>query len=256
MERDHLPHSLEVLWGRAERRRRPTQALSLERIVSAAIELADAEGLPALSMARLAEQLGCATMSLYRHVASKDELQVFMMDAAPGEPPIAEDPGEDWRRGLQRWATALRAVYYRHPWILQITAGRPPLEPGQLAWLDAALRVLADIKLRPDEKLAVVMLVLNYVRGEAQIGTALRTNGDADDAWYWRTLAELVTPERFPALAELIAADTAGITDPIPGGGSTDSSDPLDGGGHAGTVDTFDFGLARVLDGIDAFLIR
>src|SRR5687767_15794759 len=83
-----LPRSLEVLWRRENRRRGAAkQALSLERIVAAAIEIADTEGLAGLSMARVAEKLGCATMSLYRHVPSKDDLLVFMMDAAPGEPP-------------------------------------------------------------------------------------------------------------------------------------------------------------------------
>src|SRR6186997_127264 len=78
---NEIPRSLQLLWKRTARSRRgPEPALSRERIVAAAIEIADAEGLAALSMARLAERLGCGTMSLYRHVANKDELQVFMMD--------------------------------------------------------------------------------------------------------------------------------------------------------------------------------
>ena len=123
-------------------------ALSLERIVAAAIEIADAEGLAGLSMARLAERLGCATMSLYRHVASKDELQVLMMDAAPGS---AADLGAPptGASELERWARELRAVYLRHPWVLQIAGSRPPLEPGQLAWLDCGLRTLRDTRLGP-----------------------------------------------------------------------------------------------------------
>jgi AcrR family transcriptional regulator len=222
------------------RRRRAQQALSLEGIVAAAIEIADAEGLPALSMARLAERLGCATMSLYRHVSNKDELQVFMMDTAPGSPP-ALAAGAPWRSGLESWARALQAVYYRHPWILQIIAGRPPLEPGQLAWLESGLRALEATRLAPTDKLSVILLVLNYVRGEAQIRTGLlqahrrtpRQEREAQ-AWYARTLTLLVDAERFPALAELIAAGVFGG----------------DGGGEAGSDPSFEFGLARLLDGV------
>jgi AcrR family transcriptional regulator len=234
-----LPRSLQVLWGRTERRLRPQRALSLDRIVAAAVELADTEGLPALSMARLAERLGSATMSLYRHVSSKDELLVFMMDAAPGEPP--ELPaGAGWRDGLQRWALALRAVYYRHPWILQVSLGRPPLEPGQLAWLDAGLSTLAGTPLRPDEKMAVVLLLLNYVRGEAHIGTSALAAIGVDDASYWQTVATLVEPDRFPALSELLAAEEPAAAE--------DESDGFELGIELG------FGLARILDGIEAFL--
>lgn len=239
---DELPRSLEVLWGRTERRTRgTTQALSLERIVAAAIELADANGLHALSMAHLAERLGCATMSLYRHVASKDELLVFMMDAAPGKPPRIDAAVLGWRGGLERWARELRSVYFRHPWILQVAIGRPPLEPGQLSWVDCGLQTLANTGLSPNEQLSVILLVLNYVRGEAQIRAGLRVtsghsswNSQETRAWYGRTLARLIDAERFPALASVVAAGYFAPSD--------DNAD--------GTTD-FDFGLARILDGVE-----
>jgi AcrR family transcriptional regulator len=209
-----------------------------------AIEIADAEGLQALSMARLAERLGCATMSLYRHVASKEELQVFMMDRAPGDPPTFAETGRAWRRGLERWARALLAVYHRHPWILEIGAGRPPLEPGQLVWLDSGLRVLRGTPLRAQEKIPVILLVLSYVRGVAQIRTGVlkshkqtRREEREQQAWYGRTLTRLVEPGRFPALAEIIAAGAFGPS------ASDASAD-------------FTFGLARLLDGIETYLVR
>ena len=240
---DEVPRSLALLWKRADLQapgRRKT--LSLERIVAAAIQIADADGLPALSMARLAKRLGCATMSLYRHVANKDELEVFMMDTAPGPPPVVDVHAAGWRSGLETWARALQAVYHRHPWILQIVAGRPPLEPGQLAWLDGGLRTLSGTRLTPGEKVSVLLLVLNYVRGEAQVTTGLlqshkRTIGEQRemDAWYGRMLARLIDPERFPALAEVSAAGVFGAGD---GDGATD----------------FDFGLSRILAGVEALL--
>jgi AcrR family transcriptional regulator len=240
-----LPRSLELLWRRADRRRRTARpALSLERIVAAAIEIADAEGLAGLSMARVAERLGCATMSLYRHVASKDDLQVFMMDAAPGPPPALAGVAGGWRGALERWAGELRAVYLRHPWVLQITGSSPPLEPGQLAWLDCGLAVLRDTRLDPADKLAVIMLVLYYVRGEAQLAAARAADAASDPerdrealAWYGRMMAKLVERERFPALAELTEA---GVFDPGPG--------------EAAAVPHFAFGLVRVLDGVAALI--
>ena len=210
------PTQPRALWGRAQRPRRgPQPALSLGRIVAAAIKIADAEGIHALSMARLAQRLGCAPMSLYRHVANKEELQVFMMDTAPGAPPVIDLPARDWRRGLERWARELQAVYYRHPWILQITTGRPPLEPGQLAWLDCGLRILRGHRSPSGPEAVRDPVIVNYVRGEAQITAVMLETlkrSEVDNRqrqdWYGRTLARLVDAERFPALAELIAAGT------------------------------------------------
>src|SRR3954463_6213262 len=132
-----LPRALEILWGDAPAARR-TRGLSRDRIVAAAIELVKAEGLGALSMARLAERLGCGTMSLYRHVANKDELVKFMVSAGPGPSP-APDDRQDWGGALTGWAAGLWEVYHRHPWILQTASAGPPTDPGQLAWLDAGL---------------------------------------------------------------------------------------------------------------------
>lgn len=234
---DDIPRALRVLWEREERRARSRQqGLSLERIVRAAITIADVDGLAALSMARLAERLGCAPMSLYRHVANKDELQVFMMDAAPGPPP--EIPAAGWRDGLQAWARALRVVYFRHPWILQIVMSAPPLEPGQLAWLDRGLATLDGTALSPQERIAALMLVLSYTRGEAQLATiAIKGHPDRDarqaQAGYGRIIARFAHPNRFPALAEMVAV---GGFDPQPAGVTT--------------AEGFEFGLARILDGI------
>ncbi|WP_436522066.1 TetR/AcrR family transcriptional regulator [Actinoplanes sp. HUAS TT8] len=226
-----LPRTLKVLWGVAERPvRGPQPTLSLDRIVAAAIEIADRDGLAALSMARLAERLGCAPMSLYRHVANKDELLVFMQDAAPGEPP--ELPA-GWRDGLATWARALRAVLYAHPWILQATTGRPPLEPGQLAWLDRGLAAFAGTPLSHDERGQMVMAALYLARGEAHINAVLMSGTPDVTEDYGALLARFVTADRFPALAEALAA------------GVFASDEPDDG---------FEVGLARLLDGIELLI--
>ncbi len=200
-----LPRALQILWRDGPPTRR-TRGLNRERIVAAAIELADSEGLAALSMGRLAERLKCGTMSLYRHVANKDELLMFMLSTAPDPPPIGKRT--NWRGALTDWACGLWDVYHRHPWVLQATAGAgPPADPGQLAWLDAGLAALKGTELAERDKLAAVMAVLHFVRGAA----ALDIEGVPDDApEYPALLRRVLDPERFPALA---AAVEAGVFD-------------------------------------------
>ena len=201
---DKLPPTLRALWRHADRQRKVAPPrLSVDRIVAAAVDIAEEEGLTALSMARLAERLDCAPMSLYRHVASKDELQALMIDIAPGAPP--DIGAADWREGVTRWARELRAVYVRHPWILQIAISGPPREPGQLAWLECGLRALERTNLDPHDTMAVIMLVLHYVRGEAQLSTTLlrgrkRSKNPDHDQWidYTRTLSTLIDPYAIP----------------------------------------------------------
>ncbi|WP_345030094.1 TetR/AcrR family transcriptional regulator [Kutzneria kofuensis] len=175
-----------MLWDLEPKPTRTTgPALSRDRIVRAAVELVDEQGMDALSMARLAERLGRATMSLYRHVASKDELQAVMLDAALGEPPRPNDPTAGWRAGLETWARALLAVYRRHPWMPRMEITGPPLSPGQLGWLEAGLVLLRDTALEPIERMSVMLLVSGYVRNEASIaivGDEVRRDAGPDSA--------------------------------------------------------------------------
>jgi AcrR family transcriptional regulator len=223
-----LPRALEVLWHGAAPNRRP-RGLSRERIVDAAIQLADSDGLGALSMARLAERLGCGTMSLYRHIANKDELVTFMMSAGPGPPPAPSDRA-DWRGALTDWATGLWDVYHDHPWVLQAAAAGPPADPGQLAWLDAGLAGLGNTGLSERDKLAAIMAILHFVRGAAalDIEAAAHTEGPE----YPALLRRVVDAERFPALAAALA------------GGVFDGTDD-------GQADFYS-GISQLLDGIEA----
>ena len=223
-----LPRALRLLWQQDPRPRR-SRGLSREAIVAAAIELADTDGLAALSMARLAERLGCGTMSLYRHVANKDELVTFMLAAGPGPPPSPQE-GTDWRAALTNWAHELWAVYHRHPWILQTASAGPPADPGQLAWLDAGLAALSRTGLTEREKLTAVIAVLVFTRGSAALAIEARV---VDDRAYPALLRRLVDPSRFPALA---AAVDAGVFDQADDGPLTE----------------FHSGLGQLLDGIAA----
>ncbi len=150
------PTALDLLWGTPERPRRgPKPSLSLERIVTEAIALADAEGLANLSMQHLAERLGCAKMALYRYVPGKAELVALMVDAGLGDPPepagrtagaaTRAGPGrprageQPWRAVLRLWATTIFDRYRAHPWAIEASAGARPTGPHELAWMETAL---------------------------------------------------------------------------------------------------------------------
>jgi AcrR family transcriptional regulator len=237
LEDSVLPASLRRLWGLDRGRAGSTTRLSLDRVVAAAIELADTEGLSALSMARLADRLGSKPMSLYRHVDSKDDLLAFMIDAASRQPGPPEQTGPDWRTGLRRWANELMAIYRRHPWILHLPVAGPPLEPGQLAWLESGLRAQQDTALTPAEKLLVVLALLGYTRGQAALYIGLAEAAPASKLSYGATLDRLVDESSFPALTELIQA---GVFDADPDSGEPDES--------------FMFGLELLLDGVQALV--
>jgi AcrR family transcriptional regulator len=238
-----LPASIEAAWGlRARPSKGPKPGLSLDRIVQAAIKVAGSEGIEAVSMHRVATELGTKAMSLYRYVGSKDELLQLMVDAALGAPPEAR-PGEGWREGLSRWAWAEHERYRQHPWVLRVPISGPPFAPNQVAWVEQGLRWLRGTGLAEGEKMSVILLVTGYVRNQATIiadidAAALAGGPATEEAMirYGRTLSKLIDPERFPALSATIAS------------GVLDEEDD-----DFGEVE-FVFGLERVLDGIGALV--
>jgi AcrR family transcriptional regulator len=229
---------VEQLWGLRGTARRggPKPALSIERIVAAAIELADAGGLAALSMSRLAEKLGFTTMSLYRYVASKDDLLVLVLAAALGLPP--EVPDGDWREQCTAWSGALRDSYRAHPWALELPISAMPAGPNQLVWFDRGLRALSGLRLAPGEKASSVLLLSTYVRGQTQLvldqRSAVAARAAGTPSMDWATVVtRLADPARYPEVAVVVRA---GIFEDDPDGFEDEE---------------FDFGLQRILDGID-----
>ena len=221
--------SFELLWGRRRRGSRgPAPGLSVERIADAAIALADAEGLGALSMRRLARDLGVATMGLYRYLPGKVELLDVMVDSVIGEEAVAEEGR--WRERLAASARASRALHERHPWLAPATLARPPLGPNAVAAYERLLAAAASSGLRAAETVAAVGLIAGYGRAAAgRAEAAARTERFwAERSAFWE---EHYDPERFPALTALYEA---GAFDDPP--------------------DAFEFGLQRILDGIEALL--
>jgi AcrR family transcriptional regulator len=237
-----LPAEVAAAWGVRERPHKgPKPALTLARIVDAAVHVADTEGLDAVSMGRVATELGAAPMSLYRHVSSKEELRRLMVDAAWGDSPGPLAPGMTWRDGLSRWAWAMRANARAHPWVVRIPISGLPIMPREIAWFEDALACMGGTGLTEARKASVVMLLSGYVRNlaatEADITAAVMASGLGYDEWmatYPRMLSQLTDPRRFPALTAFIEA------------GVFDQADDPD--------DEFIFGLDRILAGVAALI--
>lgn len=237
--------SVALLWRDREQRpargRKPT--LTVDAIVAAAVEMADEAGLGALSMRALAERLKVGTMSLYTHVPGKAELIDLMLDTVLRESARPDDLPDGWRARLELVARENLALIHRHPWMLEIVTFRPPMGPGVIAKYDLELRALEGIGLTDVEMDSVLTLVLGYVQSSARQALEAtlveQRTGLTDDEW-WSAQAPLldqvIDPDRFPVATRVGTAATEayrGLWDPD----------------H-----TFEFGLQRVLDGIDALV--
>jgi AcrR family transcriptional regulator len=198
-----------LLWGTLKRPRRgPRHALTSEQIVAAAVRIADADrDLAPLSMRRVAESLGVGTMSLYTYVASRAELLEAMLDSVHGEvvARLEKDGATGWREALRAVADANRAMYLRHPWMLQAFTGRPPLGPNTLAKYDRELRALDGIGLTDPQMDAALTLVLTHVEGvvrrRVEAERAAQRSGMTDAQWWEAAapaLSEVFDPARFP----------------------------------------------------------
>ena len=233
-----LDRSLALLWEMDHRPTRgPKPALTLERIVTAAITIADAEGLAGLSMRRVASELGVGTMSLYRYVPGKGELLDLMIDRINEAP--RGDAGElGWRGVLEQMARETWEVCLAHPWFLQIDQARPLLGPRALAGLEHVLRGLRDTSLTDQQKVMAMSSVYAFVTGVARdhvnaMQATARTG--MTDAEFWAAqepvLVKAMGTGDYPTIAGM-AEDTFSFS----------------------AEDALEFGLRSILDGIAGFV--
>ena len=237
-----LPPSLELLWGRREvGRRGPKPGLDVDSIVAAAVDIANAEGLAAVSMARVAKTVGFTTMSLYRHVTNKDELLQLMWNASADGVMEFELEGDTWRSRLHSWAMAQREAITRNIWIVQMPMATPPLAPNSLRWMEVGLEALDGTGLDDGDKMRILGLISSHALIDARMAyDAQQAKGaGADLIDYTAILREVVEEERFPQLHRVAWSGAA--DDPEPG------SDPFA---------EYRFDLEVMLDGIESLIDR
>jgi AcrR family transcriptional regulator len=236
-------HATGMLTTGAPRAARSAETeLTRERIVRAAVEIADAEGMPELSMRRIATALGVATMSLYRHVPGKDDLVLFMIDAAIGEIALPDPPPEGWRVRLEVATRLMWKAFRRHPWLAQaMSLTRPQLAPNALAYANWVLDALEELGLDVSDRMYVHVTLFSYTRGVAtslELETeAERDTGLTDDEWMQTQEPTLLALASDSALATIIHMTK-----------HTGFDFDLD--------KLFEFGLARLLDGMEAHFRR
>ncbi|WP_309127549.1 TetR/AcrR family transcriptional regulator [Microbacterium sp.] len=238
-ELPELPRGIALAWGvAANPQRGPKREMSVERIVDAAVELADADGLGAVSMAAVAAKLGFTPMSLYRYVSAKDDLLLLMQEQATGLPPEEHREHEGWRDRLRALFEAQVLIYLRHPWILSLPITGSPITPNSSAWIDAGLEALAATPLSETERLATALAMTGHAR------------------WYGMVLAGYADQARTKGLsADEVSAEEAALFDRV----IVAEEFPhlrraIDAGVFTAADDPFRFAMERLLDGVGMYI--
>jgi AcrR family transcriptional regulator len=239
------PNRHRPIWARpAPGARRPSY--SREQIADAAIAIADAEGYEAVSMRRLAAELGAGTMSLYHYIRSKDELVGLVADRLMGEMLIPDEELPDgWREAMAELARRTLGLFKSHPWIVEHWGEGDPdsTGPSMLRHVEQTLAIAARSGLDTDGQFELAAIVDDYV-----IGYAMRTHHGAEakdkghfDAMLAYVTAQLGTGE-YPHLKAMAGDDPAAAFARV---------------AHiADDEQRFERGLERVLDGIELWVDR
>jgi AcrR family transcriptional regulator len=245
--------TLRLLWrgladdpARPARGRRPR--ITADQIVTAAVASADRENLDAMTMEKVAAELGVGTMSLYTHVPGKAELIDLMVDAVWCElvlPGAAEERPEGWRAQVELYAQRAFAVHRRHPWLREVSTVRPPLGPGLMARQEYLLSVLTGIGLEARQAAAAAGAVVTFVESSAVIevehALAEQVSGQSEADWwaerqvFWEEIFDIA---RYPAITRAWQEDGM-----VPSAAQA-------------AAEAREFGLRALLDGIETALTR
>ena len=218
----------------AERDQR-RQRLSRERVVDAALAIADADGLGALTIRSLATELGVKPMSVYYHVAGKDDILAALVDVVFGEIELPV-PGRDWRPEMERRADSARAVLARHRWAIGLLESRPDPGPANLRHHDTVLATLRTTGFSPELTAHAYALIDSYVYGFALQEASLPFEGRESVGDVAGPIMERMASGEYPHLAQMATTYY------------------LQPGYDFG--DEFRFGLDLILDGLEAALGR
>ncbi|MEV8596690.1 TetR/AcrR family transcriptional regulator [Streptomyces sp. NPDC052012] len=208
----------EVIWARPERTGRgPRPAYTRADIAAAAVRVADAEGLDAVSMRRIAAELGCGTMSLYNYVPRKEDLYELMVDAAGGEHELWEPTG-DWRADMLRVAHQTRDLMHRHPWLPRLMSPVYGFSPHALRYLEHCLACLDPLPVSYGTKMELIAMlngvVTTYVANE--LATAERTRSlpwseEQENAVRIAYLSGRLASGEYPRMAAALTEDAGPI---------------------------------------------
>ncbi|RNL82821.1 TetR/AcrR family transcriptional regulator [Halostreptopolyspora alba] len=240
-ERDYPDHRrvLALLW-RATDDPAPRSGLTVGGIVETAVVLADEAGLNGVSMRRLAERLGVGTMSLYTYVSSKAELVPVMLDSTYGELARIAPPERGWRARLESIAHGYWDLFQRHPWMVEVPVSRPLPGPNTVDRQEAELEALDGVGLDELEMNSTLELVRNHAGSAArramEISYDIERSGVSDDQW-WYAVEPLFTSYLAGRYLPLSARVGQAIGAP-----------------HSDPRYDFEFGLARILDGLEGML--
>ena len=242
-----------LLWDAQQRPGRgPKPMVCREDVVQAAISIADRDGLAALTMQAVAEKVGFTTMALYRYFPNKEALIDASVDLAMGTPPQRSGPREGWRKEVKHWAYAKRAMLCSRPWLAELPFVAAPHGPNWLSWHEAFLQTMATTGLSPEDMMDMLSVVHGYVSGSSDTAISLAraiSRGISPEQWAQTVGADLcraIDNPRYPILSAILTSQSGGISDvsPLP-----------TRGGRPRTMDeSFDFGLERVLDGIERYM--
>lgn len=244
--------SLDLLWRDKDETPQPARGrkpkLTLDKVISTAVALADAEGQATASMSQIAKELGVGTMTLYTYVPGKTELLDLMVDSVLAEQdlPGPGDPRPDgWREQVRLYADRTLTVFRRHPWIRGMSMIRPVLGPGLMAGQEYLIAAVSDIGLAPRKAAAAANSIEVYVQANAALTAETaqveQRTGQSTDAWwgqrsvFWEKYFDV---DRHPAMTRMWES----------GGYDVDTCEAAD--------ETFAFGLERMLDGIEALVTR
>jgi AcrR family transcriptional regulator len=234
----------QLLWeDRSRGTRGPKAAFTPEDVVTAAIEIADDEGhLGAVTMQAVSGKLGLTTMAVYRYFPNKEALYDAIIDAGMGLPPKPATPPEHWRQELTRWAHAKRESLCSRPWLAELPFVAAPHGPNWLSWLEGIASPLARAGFSGEILGQMLSIVDQFTRGASDTSISLaraRARGISEKQWGAAVGADLgraIGDPRFPAFASILTGPQ--------------SAPPRN------MEESFDFGLQRVLDGIEQYLLK
>ncbi|WP_329389507.1 TetR/AcrR family transcriptional regulator [Streptomyces sp. NBC_01716] len=213
------PAEPEVIWSRPERAARgPRPAYTRAEIAAVAVRIADADGMEAVSMRRVAAELGCGTMSLYNYVPRKEDLYELMADVVAAEYELPERPTGDWRADLTALAHRARAMMRRHPWMSRLMSATYGFSPNAMKFLEFSLWCLDPLDLPYGRKMELVAMVngivTTYVANEIQTAERTRSlpwSAEREHEIRMAYLFQQISSGQYPRMAAAFAEDSGPV---------------------------------------------